>query len=175
MNKNYFDKFELGAREKIRKFNNKAHVFDTITDYPRNHYCDFSGTSRQLNLNIEAKDRELVLMDNGMLSGHTKDGNSFTCDDLYIESHKLADILLDYVLYNLEPLYLNFLADGNTIIFNLRKLTDRKRYKNLKIESKGYEKMEFGDRIGLYIKDACIFDKDGKLIKKRGEEWNGSE
>lgn len=169
MNKNYFDNFELGARKKIREFNETANIFDTITDYPRNHYCDFSGTCKQLNLNIEVKDRNLTLMEDGKLSGATKNG-SFYADDLYIEDHKYSDLLLDFYTYGLEPIYLNFLNDGYVAIFNLSKLTQRpKRYTKI-IRSKGYEKMEFANRQGLSLKDACIY-KDGKLIKKRGEKW----
>jgi hypothetical protein len=58
------------------------------------------------------------------------------------------------------------------LIFNLSKLSIRPRkHLNLKINSKGYRSMEFGNRQGLYIKDAAIFDSNHNLIKKAGEDF----
>ena len=41
----------------------------------------------------------------------------------------------------------------------------------MRINSKGYKALEFGNRQGLYIKDAAIFDKDFNLIKRAGEDY----
>lgn len=172
MDKSYFDHYELGARKKIREFNQVAHLFDTITDYPRNHYVDFSGTCKNNNLNIEVKDRKIDLLPDGTFKGFKKNGEVFICDDLYIEDHKVSDLMMDWVSMGLIPLYFNILQNGYYALYDLRKLSIRpKRYQHLNIESKGYQKMEFANRQGLYIKDAAIYDKDGKIIKKRGEEW----
>ena len=84
-------------------------------------------------------------------------------------------MIFEYIANGTEPLYFNFLNDGYVALFNLKKLTKRpKEHKRLSIESKGYQKMEIGSREGLYIKDAAIY-KDGKLIKRMGDDWNGSE
>jgi hypothetical protein len=41
----------------------------------------------------------------------------------------------------------------------------------MNIKSKGYGKFEIAKREGLYLKDAAIFNKDGKLIKRSGEDF----
>lgn len=175
MNKEYFDAYELGARKKIRVWNEKSHVFDTITDYPRNYFCDFSGTCKGHNVNIEVKIRNLNLLPDGRISGATKSGKEYIEDTIFIEDHKACDLIFEYIANGTEPLYFNFLNDGYVALFNLKKLTKRpKEHKRLSIESKGYQKMEIGSREGLYIKDAAIY-KDGVLIKKQGEEWNESK
>ena len=175
INKKYFDTYELGARKKIREWNDKSHLFDSITDYPRNYFCDFSGTCKGHNVNIEVKDRNLNLLSDGRISGATKTGKEYIDDTIFIESHKACDLIFDYIATGSEPLYFNFLNDDYVALFNLKKLTKRpKEHKRLSIESKGYQKMEIGSREGLYIKDAAIY-KDGKLIKRMGEDWNGSE
>ena len=38
-------------------------------------------------------------------------------------------------------------------------------------KSKGYGKFEVAKREGLYLKDAAIYDKDYKLVKKSGEDF----
>lgn len=170
MNKEYFDQYELGARKKIREWNEKSHVFDTITDYPRNHYVDFSGTCRGHNVNIEVKDRNLNLMEDGTLSGGTKYGKTYKVDTLYIESHKVGSLLLDYHYYGLEPLYFNFLNDGYVVLYNLRKFKQVPPHKRVKISSGGYEREEYEYRFELSLKDAAIY-KNGVLIKKQGADW----
>ena len=121
--------------------------------------------------NIELKYRNLNLLDDGRISGATEKGNEFIEDTIFIESHKAADMLLD-AINGLEPLYINFLSDGNVIIFNLQRLTERpKKTGTMNIKSKGYGKFEIAKRQGLYLKDAAIYDKDYNLIKKSGEDF----
>jgi hypothetical protein len=80
-------------------------------------------------------------------------------------------MLLDNI-NGLEPLYINFLDDGTVIIFNLNKLKKRPvKSGTMNIKSKGYKKFEVAKRQFLYISDAAIY-KDGKLIKKAGEDFN---
>ena len=120
--------------------------------------------------NIELKYRNLNLLDNGKISGATEKGE-FIEDTIFIESHKAADMLFD-TINGLEPLYINFLSDGNVLIFNLQRLTERpKKTGTMNIKSKGYGKFEIAKRQGLYLKDAAIYDKDYNLIKKSGEDF----
>lgn len=171
-NEKYFSENESNDIEKLIKFNEKAHIFEHIKETEIKHYTDATGYSMDRIFNIELKNRNQVLLTNGKISGCTQNGKPYIDDDIFIEDHKAADMLMDYVAYGLEPLYINFLANGWVLIFNLSKLSIRPRkHLNLKINSKGYRSMEFGNRQGLYLKDAAIYDSNYNLVKKVGEEW----
>ena len=175
MDKEYFENNEERDWELLQAFNEKTGLFDELTKANEKHYTDASGyTVNKLGdirkWNIELKYRNLNLLDDGRISGATERG-SFFDETIFIESHKIADMLLDNI-NGLEPLYINFLNDGKVIVYNLTKLTLRpKKTGNMNIKSKGYGKFEVAKRQGLYIKDAAIFGNDGKLIKKAGEDW----
>lgn len=175
MDNNYFKENEKADYEKLVMFNKMTNVFDSITPTAEKHHTDASGyTTNKFGetrkWNIELKNRNLNLMDDGRISGATDKG-SFFDETIFIESHKIADMLLD-AIDGFEPLYINFLADGKILIFNLKRLTKRpKKSENLNIRSKGYGKFEVAKRQGLYIKDAAIYDKEYKLIKKAGEDY----
>ena len=171
-NKEYFENNEEHDLKRLIEFNEKAHIFESITPSKIKHYSDATGYSADRIFNIELKNRNQVLLSNGKISGCTQNGKSYIDDDLFIEDHKAADLLMDYVAYGLEPLYINFLVNGWVLIFNLSKLTVRpKKHLNLKINSKGYRTMEFGNRQGLYMVDAAIYDSNYNLVKRVGEEW----
>ena len=175
---NYFETNEKQDFKKLIEFNSKTHLFDGIEETPEKHHTDATAyTSTKLGeirrFNIELKNRNLNLLNDGRLSGTTSNG-SFYCDTIWIEDHKIADMLLDYI-DGLEGLYINFLNDGKTLIFNLHKLSKRPlKSKEMNIKSRGYGKFEMAKRQGLYIVDAAIFDENGKLIKKQGEEYDKS-
>lgn len=179
MKSNYFSENEEVDWQKLEEFNSKTHLFDHLSQTEVKHHTDGTGyTTTKLGetryFNIELKNRNLNLMDDGRISGATDKG-SFFDDTIFIESHKVADMLLDQI-NGLEPLYINFLADGKVIVHNLSKLTQRpKKTANMNIKSKGYGKFEVAKREGLYIKDAAIYDSNYNLIKKAGEDFNGSE
>lgn len=169
---NYFEENETNDLKKLEQFNSKAHIFASITPAKEKHYADASGYSADRKFNIELKNRNQLLLTDGRISGCSQAGKEYIDDTLFIEDHKLSDMLLDWLTSDLEPLYINFLANGWVIIYNLSKLSIRpKRYLNLKIGSKGYKSMEFGNRQGLYIKDAAIYDSNYNLVKRVGEEW----
>ena len=176
-NQKYFDENEKNDWKKLEEFNNKTHVFTHIKQAECKHHTD--GTGYTVNglgeyryWNIELKNRNLNLLDDGRISGETKNGE-FIDDTIFIESHKAADMLFDSI-NGLEPIYLNFLTDGNVLIFNLNKLTKRpKKTGNMTIKSNGYNKFEIAKRQGLYIVDAAIYDKDYNLIKRAGDGFTG--
>jgi hypothetical protein len=169
---NFFEENEAKDLQKLIEFNEKAHIFNEIKETEIKHYTDATGYSMDRLFNIELKSRNQVLLENGKISGCTQNGKPYIDDDIFIEDHKVADMMIDYVSYGLEPLYINFLANGWVLIFNLSKLSVRPRkHLNLKINSKGYRSMEFGNRQGLYLKDAAIFDSNYNLVKRAGEEW----
>ena len=175
MNKEYFENNELNDWDLFEQFNEVTELFTHIKQSEVKHHTDGTGFTRNgfgetRYFNIELKYRNLNLLDDGRISGATEKGE-FIDDTIFIESHKVADMLLDDI-NGLEPLYINFLADGHVVIFNLNKLTKRpKKTGTMNIKSKGYGKFEVAKREGLYLKDAAIYDKDYKLVKKSGEDF----
>lgn len=188
MNKEYFKANEVNGWKLFEQFNNATGIFKEI----KNSSVDFEneettkesidGTGYSINRlgetkywNIEIKTRNLNLLDDGRISGCTEKGKVYIEDTVFIESHKVADLLLDKI-NGLTPLYINFLSDGHIIIYNLDNLRYRpKKSGNLNIKSKGYGKFEMAKRQGLYIEDAAIYDSNYNLIKKAGEKWNNRQ
>lgn len=174
MDKAFFEENELNDWERLLEFNEKVNLFNEINSAVTKHHTDATGyTVTKLGTtkywNIELKSRNLILTDNGKISGCTDKG-TFVNDTIFIESHKAADMFFDQI-EGLIPLYINFLADGSVIIHNLSNLKKRPlKTGTMNIRSKGYNKFEIAKRQGLYLSDAAIY-KDGKLIKKAGEEW----
>lgn len=170
MDKEFFNKNEKRDYQLLEQFNKETNLFTELYQAPKKHYYDASGKTRDgRTVIIEIKNRNQVLLDDGRVSGCSSSGKEYIEDTLFIENNKSMDILMDALHYNQVPLYVNFLQDGTVIIHNLLKLKRRpKRYENMAIRSKGYQKMEIGMRQGLYIDDACIY-KNNRLIKKCNE------
>lgn len=173
----YNNEFEISEEkcwEQLEEFNNVYHLFNEISRTPVKYHTDGTGyTTNKLGetryFNIELKSRNQIYLDGGIISGATDKGG-YTGDTIMIESHKVADMLLDNI-NGLEPLYINFLDDGTVIIFNLNKLKKRPvKSGTMNIKSKGYKKFEVAKRQFLYLSDAAIY-KDGKLIKRAGEDY----
>lgn len=175
MNKDFFKENELNDWNLLIDFNERVNLFDELTSAETKHHTDGTGyTITKLGTtkywNIELKRRNLILTDDGKISGSSTNGE-FIDNTIFIESHKVADMLLDSI-EGLIPLYINFLADGSTVIYNLSNLKKRPvKTGTMNIRSKGYNKFEIAKRQGLFLSDAAIFDKDGNLIKRAGEEW----
>lgn len=180
MDKEFFKKSEKECWDNLVKFQEKYHVFNDIERINEDktegkHHSDASGyTTNKLgerrNFNIELKNRNQILLENGSVSGTNENGGGYTGDTIMIESHKVADLLLDNII-GLEPLYVNFLLDGSILVFNLNKLTKRpKKSDTMNIKSRGYNKFEMAKRQYLYIIDAAVY-KNGKLIKRAGEDF----
>lgn len=175
MNKQYFEESEKVCDAKLIDFNEKTGIFHDLERIDKQH-MDFTGyTLNKLGeitkWNIELKNRNVILREDGTISGCTANGRGYTGETLYIEDHKITDLLLDKII-GYEAVYINFTVNGYIIVFNLNKLTKRpeKTIKN-NIYSKGYEKKEDGRRQGLYLIDAAIFNNEGKLIKRSGEDF----
>lgn len=169
MDKDYFEQKENENWKLLCDFNEHTHLFDEIGRMPQYHHCDASGqTTNKLGetrkFNLELKTRDVTLTQSGKFMN-----DKFNENTLYIESHKVADLLLDQVI-DYEGLYVNFLNNNVVVIFNVGKLSVRPKLEKKRIPSKGYQGFEMGFREGLYIKDAAIY-KDNKLIKRIGEEW----
>lgn len=125
---------------------------------PEKYHADASGITKDGKVCLVELKARKQLYDNGIISGCTLSGNSYTADTIYIESHKVADLILDWVCEGKEPIFANFLENA-VIIFNLRKLTVRPKKVAKRIFSRLYNSFEVADREALDIKDAFIYQK----------------
>ena len=158
MNNQYFEESEKVCDAKLIDFNEKTGIFHDLERIDKQH-MDFTGYTlnklgEKTKWNIELKNRNVILQEDGTISGCTANGRGYTGETLYIENHKITDLLLDKII-GYEAVYINFTVNG---------------YIN-NIYSKGYEKKEDGRRQGLYLIDAAIFNNEGKLVKRSGEDF----
>ena len=155
MNREYADRKELDDFKLLLEFNEKLKLKD-LGKTPEYYATDASGITNHQIINIELKQRRMRLNDDLTLSAKT-----YTADTLYIESHKLADMLLDYMYEDKTPLYINFLDDGTVIVHNLARLKSRPKKVNFKkIYSELYGGFELAKRQELRLDEAWIYKKD---------------
>lgn len=158
MDKYFAQEKEKNGFEKLLDFNSKLHLQE-VAQTPTGAYSDASGITADLRLvNIENKIRNQVYIDNH-ISGLTKENKSYTANTIYIEAHKIADLLLDWVAEKKEPLYINYLNDDVVIVFNLSRLGHRPKKTHRRIFSKLYQSFEVADREELELADAYIYQK----------------
>ena len=152
------DIFNLNERndyQLLKQFNEQTKLFKTLRPTKPCSPTDAVGKSRKRTFNIELKHRYC---------------SSTTFPTVYIEDYKLAQMLLDYQLYNCEPLYINFYSDA-VVIFNLSKLEHRPEVEIKNIYSNGKEKNQMQERrYCLNLEDAVIY-QENKLVKAMGEKW----
>ena len=173
MNKKYFVEKEEENWQLLCRFNEETHVFNEIGRMPEYYHSDATAATinklgEERKFSIELKTRNVTLTQSGKFLG-----DKFNENTLYIESHKIADLLLDEII-GYEGLYVNFLNNNVVAIFNVSKLTVRPTIEKKRIPSRGYEGFEMGFRQGLHITDAAIF-KDDKLVKRIGTEWKTTQ
>lgn len=133
---------------------------------PDKYTTDASGyTTDGRLINIELKQRNQTL--SGLtLSGTASTTNAiYTANTIYIESHKVADMLLDYLCDGKVPLYINFLNDGYVVLYNLSQLKHRPKKVTKKIYSKLYQGFELAKREELLLEDAWIYKKENNVYK----------
>lgn len=140
---------------------NKYLKLTQIGRCPEKYHADASGITKDGKVClVELKARKQVY-DNGIISGCTLEGKSYSANDIYIESHKYADLMLDWVCLHKEPLFVNILENA-VVIFNLRKLSVRPKKVAKRIFSRLYNSFEIADREALDIKDAYIYQKNNE-------------
>ena len=169
MDKTYFETKENENWKLLCEFNEHTNLFDKIGRMHEYYHSDATGqTTNKLGetrkFNLELKTRNVTLTKSGNFMG-----DKFNENTLFIESHKIADLLLDQVI-GYEGLYVNFLNNNVVVIYNVGKLSVRPKLEKKRIQSRGYQGFEIAFREGLHIKDAAIY-KDYKLVKRIGEEW----
>lgn len=154
MDKEYVMTSELEDYELLQDFN-KVLKLNELGRCPDKYTTDASGyTTDGRYINVELKKRNIDID---------------TFSTIYIETHKVGDMLLDYVCEKKIPLYINFLSDGHVVVYNLAELKNRPKKVAKRIYSKLYEGFELAKREELRLDDAWIYQKnnDGyKLVHK---------
>lgn len=157
MNETYAINTEQHDYEKLQDFN-KFLKLKELGKRPAKDTTDASGfTADEHEVNIELKSRNI---------------NINTFQTIYIESHKIADMLLDYNIDHKIPLYINFLQDDYVVVFNLAMLKHRPEKIIKPIWSQLYQSFELGKREGLLLEDAWIYQKqnDEYVVIQRGRK-----
>lgn len=154
--------FEDLGYSKLEELNEKLRL-ENLGRTPKNWPSgDASGTSFIGDVNIEIKVRDLNIdPDTLTFTGHTGE-KQYTGNTLYIETHKIGDMLLDYVCDGKIPLYVNFLNDGYVVIYNLKNLKSRPNGVVKRIYSNLYKSYENARRIELPLTEAYIYRKEDK-------------
>lgn len=152
MNKEYFEVNELTDYEKLVKLNDALHMFNKLIPIGGNLHYDASGQTiySSITARIELKTRHF---------------NVNQYNTLYIEDHKSANLLYDWVALGDEPLYINFFDDA-IAIFNLHKLSERPKTSTGRSYSTGYGGWEYNSRNELHIKDAAVYDNEYQLLQE---------
>ena len=159
----YFDKNETQDMLLLRKLSTDVGMFSKVGECEKYACADASGVTKDGKIAIvELKNRYNEIQDFG---------------DIFIESKKVAYLLLENITKGHIPLYINFFTvDGVTkhaAVWNLLNVTDFKYYSRIRTHSRGYQSDEHRERFGLLYSDAWIYDiresNKFKLLKRGGK------
>lgn len=165
MNRNYAYGEEKKGYEMLVDFN-KVLKLTELGKTPDDSHSDASGyTTDGRYLNIEIKRRNQILTPDLKISATTRFNKEYTGDTIYIETHKVGDLMLDYHILGYVPLYINFLQDGHVIVFNLTQLKTRPKETVKKIYSELYQTFELSKRQELPINESWIYKKNNDEYK----------
>ncbi len=163
MNRKYANDKEQTGYEKLLDFNQLLRLTN-LQQTVEGDYRDATGiTKDNKKVNIENKVRNQTLFYNDgkpYISGLTSSNNPYSADTIYIEAHKAADLLVDWITLDFIPLFVNYLNDNFVVVFNLSKLKQRPKSRHLRIYSSLYQSYEEADRLELSLQDAFIYKKD---------------
>lgn len=163
MDRVYFDNNETQDMLLLRKLSTDVGMFTTVGECEKFACADASGITKDGKIAIvELKNRYNEIQDFG---------------DMFIESKKVAYLLLEHITNGHIPLYINFFTvDGITkhaAVWNLLNVTDFKYYSRIRTHSRGYQSDEHRERFGLLYSDAWIYeireDNKFKLLKRGGK------
>ena len=163
MDRVYFDNNETNDMLLLRKLSTDVGMFATVGECEQYACADASGITKEGKIAIvELKNRYNEILDFG---------------DIFIESKKVAYLLLEHITKGHIPLYINFFTvDGITkhaAVWNLLNVTDFKYYSRIRTHSRGYQSDEHRERFGLLYSDAWIYeireDNKFKLLKRGGK------
>lgn len=168
MSKNFYSVEELKDWELLKLFNDKIKL-NNLGQTPKKWYFDASGyTHLNQYTEIELKNRQGVLTDNPNIVEFTKKNKStYTATTVYIEPQHYARMIDDFRYDGVVPLYINFLADGSVIVWNLATLKKKPEWKYVThIWDEGKKEYKDEWRILLELEEAFIYDCNNNLIKK---------
>ena len=163
MDRGYFDDNETQDMLLLRKLSTDVGMFSTVGECEKYACADASGITKDGKIAIvELKNRYNEIQDFG---------------DIFIESKKVAYLLLEHITKGHIPLYINFFTvDGITkhaAVWNLLNVTDYMYYARIRTHSRGYQSDEHRERFGLLYSDAWIYeireDNKFKLLKRGGK------
>ena len=163
MDRGYFDDNETNDMLLLRKLSTDVGMFTTVGECEKYACADASGITKDGKIAIvELKNRYNEIQDFG---------------DIFIESKKVAYLLLEHITKGHIPLYINFFTvDGITkhaAVWNLLNVTDYRYYARIRTHSSGYQAYENRERFGLLYSDAWIYeireDNRFKLLKRGGK------
>ena len=163
MDRVYFDDNETNDMLLLRKLSTDVGMFNTVGECEKYACADASGITKDGRIAIvELKNRYNEIQDFG---------------DIFIESKKVAYLLLEHITKGHIPLYINFFTvDGVTkhaAVWNLLNVTDFKYYSRIRTHSRGYQSDEHRESFGLLYSDAWIYeirdDNKFKLLKSGGK------
>ena len=164
MDRVYFDNNETQDMLLLRKLSTDVGMFSTVGECEKYACADASGITKDGKIAIvEVKNRYNEIQDFG---------------DIFIESKKVAYLMLQHITKGHIPLYINFFTvDGITkhaAVWNLLNVTDFKYYSRIRTHSRGYQSDEHRERFGLLYSDAWIYeireDNRFKLLKRGGRK-----
>ena len=164
MDRVYFDDNETQDMLLLRKLSTDVGMFSKVGECEKYACADASGITKDGKIAIvELKNRYNEIQDFG---------------DIFIESKKVAYLLLENITKGHIPLYINFFTvDGVTkhaAVWNLLNVTDFKYYSRIRTHSRGYQSDEHRERFGLLYSDAWIYeirdDNKFKLLKRGGRK-----
>lgn len=146
----------------MREFNENVLKLRDLGKTELMHHSDATGyTTDGRFINIELKSRNVTLQPNCTISGTSNTSKKgYTADTIFIESHKMADLLLDYVYEKKVPLYVNFINNKTVILYNLSALKHKPKTTALKLWNELHTGFEMAKRLELPITDAYIYIKE---------------
>lgn len=152
---NYFEENEKNDLQMLYEFNHETRLFDSITPTKEKSQIDATAIHKNRKFAIELKHRFI---------------NLEKYQTIMIEPYKYLELKLEKEFNGMDGLYINFLADGTVVIFNISRLKTRPHFTIHNIRSQGYEVNQIQERrYHLDLKDAVIYKKDNnnyKLIQK---------
>ena len=163
MNRNYAMNKEQTGYEKLLDFNQLLKLTN-LQQTVEGDYRDAIGiTTTNQKVNIENKIRNQTLFYSDgkpYISGLTASNQPYSGNSIYIEAHKFADLIADWITLDFIPLFVNYLRDNIVVVFNLSKLKNRPKSRHLRIYSSLYQSYEEADRLELSLQDAFIYKKE---------------
>lgn len=153
-NNEYFEKMEDYCYSILEKLNDDQDIFTAMSRTPQFSCIDASG---------ETKGGCIAMME---LKART--GETLHLSDFFIESKKIAYLLLGWITKGYVPLYINYIQcklgemPKKILVWRLDRLNEFAYHPWTATWSEGYQQIQKQERFGLYPSDATIYEWDEK-------------